>query len=116
MPGRETGYRVIWETDRPWLKACESSVVKAHCTVCQTDFKIGRMGVSAVNSHAKGPAHVKKLEKHHKIEHNQSKIVLDGTGRVAASSSSKGIAAGDIPEELHALRAEVFETLHKNPS
>ena len=114
MSGRETAYLVGWETGRSWLTACRSSVVKAHCTVCRTDFKIGRMGVSAVNSHAKGPTHLAKLKRQNE-EPTQSKIILGATGKVAVASSSLGkkIAAEEIPEELYALRAEVYETLHK---
>ena len=72
------------------------------------------MGVSAVNSHAKGPTHLAKLKRQNE-EPTQSKIILGATGKVAVASSSLGkkIAAEEIPEELYALRAEVYETLHK---
>jgi hypothetical protein len=70
--------------------------------------------VSAVNLHAKGPTHLAKLKRQNE-EPTQSKIILGATGKVAVASSSLGkkIAAEEIPEELYALRAEVYETLHK---
>ena len=53
------GHRFGWSV---LAKSLSVSVVKAHCTMCQTDLKLDCMGVSAVISHLKGPKHVAKLK------------------------------------------------------
>jgi len=67
------------------------------------------MGAPACDSHAKGLGHIKKEQEKSKKGGGQSKLMLGPTGKVTASVKD----SMNIPPEMHALRAEVIETLHK---
>ena len=110
MAPRNSTYCVKWEQNRPWLSSCPTSTLKAYCNVCDSEFNVANMGVGAVDSHAKGARHIQKEhEQAGKKGGGQSRLVLGGAGKVTAAATDSMY----VPPELHPLRAEVIETLHK---
>ena len=52
-------YNRDWVRKYPWVKECAGLKHKAFCRACKKEIDIGKMGESALRSHAKGEAHVK---------------------------------------------------------
>ena len=61
MAHSQTKYSSEWEKEYKFLKASSSSVYKATCTYCSTEFKIDNQGLSQVKSHSKGKKHIQRL-------------------------------------------------------
>ena len=48
----------------PWLNPVQSNLYEAHCTLCKKVFKLGTMGIKAVESHMESEKH-KAVAKNH---------------------------------------------------
>ena len=56
MPHSISNFQDIWLSKYKWVKRASSST-KAKCCFCKTEFQLGLMGVSALDSHAKSKKH-----------------------------------------------------------
>ena len=98
----KTSYISKWEEGRPWLKPVKGKTGKAHCSLCNKSFNIGKCGVSQVNTHSRGDSH-QKLEKENL---NQQKISTSKVGEIKLTGTFV------MKKEENVIKAKNLNALH----
>ena len=108
----KTKFKSSWIREFPWLSPVKEDIYRAHCTICDKNFKIDGSGRSQVLSH----------QNSHSVENGgnntKKKASTDPKQRVFMQSSLDGKLAMSentalpFTEAEQISRAEIYQALH----